>query len=58
MQHEIGCIVDLKRTDAIGAVHVDLANSGALKGDNSDGRVNWTFNQVLASIFLSRLCLG
>jgi hypothetical protein len=37
---------------------VDTANEKAVKGDDSDGRVDWTPRQVVASIFLSSLYVG
>jgi hypothetical protein len=36
----------------------DIENRGAIKGDDSDGRVNWTTKQVLATLFLSGLYVG
>ena len=36
----------------------DLKNRGAFKGDDSDGRVNWTPRRVLATLFLSGLYVG
>ncbi len=49
---------NLKKLDTVDALHVDLGNTGALKGDDSDGRVNWTTKQVLATISLSALYVG
>ncbi|KAK1043777.1 hypothetical protein LTR74_018395 [Friedmanniomyces endolithicus] len=49
---------NLKKLDTADALHVDLANAGALKGDDSDGRVSWTTKQVLATISLSGLYVG
>lgn len=37
---------------------IDLENCGAIKGDNSDGRVNWTLKQIIATISLSGLYVG
>jgi hypothetical protein len=37
---------------------VDTVNEKAVKGDDSDGRVDWTPRQVTASIFLSSLYVG
>lgn len=36
----------------------DIENRGAIKGDDSDGRVNWTPKRVLATLFLSGLYVG
>ena len=49
---------DLKKIDTVDALHVDLENSRAIKGDDSDGRVNWTLKQVLATTFLAGLYVG
>ena len=49
---------DLKKINTVDALHVDLENSGAIKGDDSDGRINWTLKQVLATIFLAGLYVG
>ncbi|OQN95523.1 hypothetical protein B0A48_18506 [Cryoendolithus antarcticus] len=49
---------NLKKLDTVDALHVDLGNTGAFKGDDSDGRVNWTTKQVLATISLSALYVG
>lgn len=37
---------------------VDLENHQAFKGDNSDGKVHWTFKKLLAAGFLSMLYTG
>jgi len=37
---------------------VDLENKAAYKGDNSDGAVDWTVRNILASIFLCTLYTG
>lgn len=58
IQHELESLGDLENPDNTAALHVDLTNSGALKNDDSDGRVNWTPKQVLATIFLSGLYVG
>jgi hypothetical protein len=49
---------DLKKMDTIAALHVDLENARAIKGDDSDGHFNWTLKQVLATIFLAGLYVG
>jgi hypothetical protein len=46
------------RVDTIDALTPDLENRGALKGDDSDGQINWTTKQVLATLFLSGLYVG
>ena len=33
-------------------------DSGVVKGDDSDGRIKWTTNQLLATLFLSGLYVG
>jgi hypothetical protein len=48
----------LERADTIDALTPDLENRGAIKGDDSDGRINWTLKQVLATLFLSGLYVG
>lgn len=48
----------LKKIDTVAGLHVDLSNGGAIKGDDSDGRINWTTKQVLATISLSALYVG
>jgi len=48
----------VERVETIDALTPDLENRGAIKGDDSDGRVNWTTKQVLATIFLSGLYVG
>jgi hypothetical protein len=61
IQHEKAAddgVDDLKKIDTVAALHVDLENSGAIKGDDSDGRVNWTLKQVVATIFLAGLYVG
>ena len=60
-QHEMRTMEeadDLKKIDTVDALQVDLENSGAIKGDDSDGRVNWTRKQILATISLSGLYVG
>lgn len=47
-----------KKMNTVDALAVDLENRGAVKGDNSDGRVNWTFKQICATIALSGLYVG
>ena len=47
-----------KRTDTICDISIDLENRGAIKGDDSDGRVNWTAKQILATTSLSGLYVG
>ena len=37
---------------------IDLANRDAEKGDDSDGKVNWTTKQILATLFLCGLYVG
>lgn len=58
VEHEVRDNEDLEKKDTISVLHVDLANSGAVKSDDSDGRVNWTSKQVLATMFLSGLYVG
>lgn len=42
----------------VGTLGVDLDNSEAVKGDDSDGRVNWTPLQIVATVSLSGLYVG
>jgi hypothetical protein len=37
---------------------IDVENRAAFKGDNSDGAVDWTVRNILASIFLCTLYTG
>jgi hypothetical protein len=37
---------------------VDLDNHQAFKGDDSDGKVDWTIKKLLAAAFLSMLYTG
>lgn len=37
---------------------VDVENKAAFKGDDSDGAVDWTLRNILASIFLCMLYTG
>ena len=39
-------------------VPVDLENHQAFKGDDSDGKVEWTFKKLLAAAFLAMLYTG
>jgi hypothetical protein len=48
----------VERVETIDALTPDLENRGAFKGDDSDGRINWTTKQVLATLFLSGLYVG
>ena len=38
--------------------HVDLSNTQAFKGDDSDGKVEWTIRKLLAAAFLAMLYTG
>ena len=38
--------------------HVDLENHQAFKGDDSDGKVDWTIRKLLAAAFLAMLYTG
>jgi hypothetical protein len=49
---------DFKKIDTVAALAVDVENRGAVKGDDSDGRVDWTPKKVVATIFLSGLYVG
>jgi hypothetical protein len=40
------------------SVDVDVTNRNAIKGDESDGKVDWTWNQILATVCLSGLYVG
>jgi hypothetical protein len=37
---------------------VDMKNSHALKGDDSDGKVEWSVRSIFAAIFLAALYTG
>lgn len=47
---------DLKQAQTL--EHVDLANRHAFKGDDSDGKVEWTSRKLLACGFLCMLYTG
>lgn len=53
-----------KRDDSSNEIHkintlgVDKENHEAEKGDDSDGKINWTWKQIMATIFLSALYVG
>lgn len=38
--------------------NVDLENRNAFKGDDSDGKIEWTVRKILASAFLAMLYTG
>jgi hypothetical protein len=38
--------------------HDEMKNEQAFKGDDSDGRVNWTFKNAIAAITLGGLYTG
>lgn len=42
----------------ISTLGIDIENRDAAKGDDSDGRIDWTRKQVLATISLSGLYVG
>lgn len=44
----------LKRT----LQHVDIENRYAFKGDDSDGKIEWTVRKLFASAFLAMLYTG
>lgn len=46
---------DLKKIDTLG---VDIENRDAVKGDDSDGKVDWTWTQIVATISLAGLYVG
>ena len=37
---------------------IDVENHAAVKGDDSDGAVDWSFRNIMASIFLCTLYTG
>lgn len=37
---------------------IDIENKAAYKGDDSDGQIDWTVRNILASIFLCTLYTG
>lgn len=37
---------------------VDMKNTSAVKGDDSDGKVVWGFRSILSAIFLAALYTG
>jgi hypothetical protein len=47
---------DLKQVQTL--EHVDLENRHAFKGDDSDGKVEWTLKKLLACAFLCMLYTG
>lgn len=42
----------------VSTLGVDVENHDAFKGDNSDGRVDWTWKQIAATICLTALYVG
>ena len=54
--HSAYAMDDLKKSQTITAI--DVENRGAVKGDDSDGRIDWTFKQILATLSLSGLYVG
>jgi hypothetical protein len=38
--------------------HVDIENRYAFKGDDSDGKIEWTIRKIFASAFLAMLYTG
>jgi hypothetical protein len=49
---------DEKEIHRIPTLGVDLSNAEADKGDESDGKIDWTLKQILATIFLCGLYVG
>ena len=47
---------DLKQVQTL--EHVDIENRHAYKGDDSDGKIDWTVRKLLACAFLSMLYTG
>jgi hypothetical protein len=47
---------DLKQVQTL--QHVDIDNRHAFKGDDSDGKIEWTGRKILASCFLAMLYTG
>jgi hypothetical protein len=37
---------------------IDMKNSNAVKGDDSDGKVEWSTRSILAAVFLAALYTG
>lgn len=50
--------IDLKKVETKATLAVDMKNRDAIKGDDSDGRVDWTFKQIVATVSLSGLYVG
>jgi hypothetical protein len=49
---------DLKKVATTATLAVDLENRDAVKGDDSDGQVDWSFKQIVATVCLSGLYVG
>ena len=47
---------ELKQTQTLSKI--DIENRAAYKGDDSDGSVDWTVRNILASVFLCTLYTG
>jgi hypothetical protein len=47
---------DLKHAETLRVV--DIENRHAFKGDDSDGKIDWTVRKILASCFLAMLYTG
>lgn len=43
---------------SIASSDLDLENTRAVKGDNSDGHVDWTFRSIVATISLCGIWVG
>jgi hypothetical protein len=50
--------VEEKEVHSVTPNSSDLESSGAVKGDDSDGRVVWTFTSIVATVSLSGLYVG
>lgn len=55
MEANIDHKYDLTKENTLG---VDLENRDAVKGDNSDGQIDWNFKQLIATISLAGLYVG
>jgi hypothetical protein len=48
----------IEEVETVAVLAVDVANRNAVKGDDSDGRVDWTVKQIFATICLAGLYVG
>lgn len=61
VQEKAGAGIDTSHIESLEKVDtfdIDLENKHAAKGDASDGKIDWTFRQIVATISLSMIYTG